>query len=339
MTRVLAFTPGRRVASARFRVHQYTAPLAELGVNVDIAANVFGSYPPRGTAVRPIWAAATLLARIPGVVRSRHYDLTLLQRSFVSTFTTLERFTGRPRVFDVDDALWLLPRGGFAGAIAKRSDLVIAGNSFLADYFSQHCREVVVLPTGVDTDRFRPAKTARESGSIVVGWSGGASGHGSLSSIAQPLRELCRLRPWVKVRVMSDRPPQLEGFPAGQLEYVPWSEAVEVAVLQSFDIGVMPLADGLWERGKCSYKMLLYMACGAPVVVSPVGMNAEVLSLGAIGWAAITSRDWRDRLLELTDSPSARFQMGAEARSLVNRHFSVRILAPKLASILRRSCE
>ena len=339
MTRVLAFTAGPRVASARFRVHQYAAPLVSLGVSVEIAANVFGSYPPRSKVVRPAWAAATLAARIPGIVHSHHYDLTLLQRSLISTFETLERFTGTPRVFDVDDALWLLPRGGFAGALARRSDLVIAGNSFLADYFDQHCREVVVLPTGVDTDRFRPSSEGGRSEFTVVGWSGGSSGHGALLSIAQPLRELCMLRPSVKVRVMSDRPPQLEGFPAGQFEYVPWSEAVEVAVLQSFDIGVMPLANGLWERGKCSYKMLLYMACGAPVVVSPVGMNAEVLSLGSVGLAATTPREWRDRLVELTDAADARSQMGVVARSLVNRHFAVRVLAPRLASILRGACE
>lgn len=337
MTRVLAFTAGRRVASARFRVHQYTAPLAQLGIDVDIAANVFGSYPPRAKTVRPAWAAATLVTRIPGIIRSRYYDLTLLQRSFVSTFETLERFTGRPRVFDVDDALWLLPRGGFAGAIARRSDLVIAGNNFLADYFHQYCSEVVVLPTGVDTDRFRPRSEPSASESTIIGWSGGSSGHGALLRVAEPLRELCRLRPWVKLRVMSDRPPQLEGFSARQLDFVPWSEEDEVAVLQTFDIGVMPLADGLWERGKCSYKMLLYLACGTPVVVSPVGMNAEVLSLGDVGQAASTPGEWLDRLLELTDAPKTRSQMGIEARSLVERHFSVRLLAPQLASILRRS--
>ncbi len=333
LTNVLAFTGGARVPSARFRVVQYVAPLKNLGVNIDIASARFGSYPPRSALARPAWAAATLASRIPAVIRSHRYDVSLLQREMLSTFQTLERFTGRPRVLDVDDALWLLPRGSFIAHIASRVDRVIAGNAYLADYFRKFCDDVEVLPTGVDADRFTPAPRADPAGAVVIGWSGSTAGHSALKSLAPALARVCKLR-HVRVRVMSDRLPPLPELPPERVDFVKWSPEAEVRTLQSFDIGIMPLADGSWEKGKCSFKMLLYMACATPVVVAPVGMNAEVLSLDEVGRAAIAEKEWVDALIDLVDAPSTRAAMGERGRAVIEKHFSVRTLAPRLANLL-----
>ncbi len=276
-----------------------------------------------------------MLSRIPDVIRSRAFDVTLLQRELLSTIETLERFTGRPRILDVDDALWVLPRGRFAGAIAARCDRVVAGNAFLAEYFSQYCRSVVIVPTAVDTARFVPVFRPDDADRVVIGWSGGRAGLVALESIAPALTRLVTLRPQVVIRVLCDARPALIGVPPSQVQHVPWSAAVEAETIASFDIGVMPLEDGVWERGKCSYKMLLYMACGVPAVVSPVGMNAEVLALGSVGRGATDPGSWLEHLLDFVDSPEKRKATGTRARQVIEQNFSLGAIVPRLAAALR----
>lgn len=125
-------------------------------------------------------------------------------------------------------------------------------------------------------------------------------------------------------------------MPADRVEYVPWSPESEASVIQSFDVGIMPLDDSPWARGKCSYKMLLYMACGIPVVVSPVGMNAEVLALGSCGLGATSESVWNESLAHLLEDRHARLSYGHRGREIVLNEFSITTVAPRLASVLRR---
>ena len=333
---VLAFTRGRHVASGRFRVEQYARPLEDHGVRLQVARALFGSYPPRFRPLRPAWAVTSALSRVPDILRSRQFDVVLLQRALLSTFHTLERLTARPRVFDVDDAIWLAPRGRNVDSIASHCDRVITGNAFLADYFQKFCRDIHIVPTAVDTDRFTPRSTRGGSG-VVLGWTGHSSAGDELAALAPALARMCSILPDVRVRVMSDRPVRLPGVPSQSLEFVQWSPLNEVATIQSFDIGLMPLRDGMWQRGKCSYKMLLYMACGMPVVVSPTGMNKDVLNMGDVGRSAVGVDAWIESLRELIDDESLRARLGANGRKVVEQSFSVRAIAPQLAAALRMS--
>jgi glycosyltransferase involved in cell wall biosynthesis len=124
----------------------------------------------------------------------------------------------------------------------------------------------------------------------------------------------------------------LPGVPAEQLCFVPWAESTEVATLQRLDVGLMPLPDTPWTRGKCSYKMLQYMACAIPVLVSPVGMNQEVLALGDCGLAATDPADWQAGLEALHQDAGKRGKVG---RRIVEERFSLATLTPKLATSLR----
>ena len=332
MKRVLAFTGGRNVASGRFRVEQYTSPLRKFGVSMDVACSRFGAYPPPIRALRPAWAVASALSRLPSVVRSRSFDAVLLQRPLLSTLHTFEDFTMRPRILDVDDAIWLAPRGENVGRIASRCDRVIAGNAFLAEYFARHCHDVVTIPTAVDTNRFTPIN--RDRSHVIVGWSGCRSGSSELTAIAPALSRVCRTRQQVRIRIMADVPPDLPGVDPDRVEFVTWSADRESATIQSFDIGLMPLAEGAWQRGKCSYKMLLSMSCGSAVAVSPVGMNREVLAMGDIGRAASTLDQWTDALIDLVDSTQARQQLGARGRTVIEERFSVDAIVPQLAAAI-----
>jgi glycosyltransferase involved in cell wall biosynthesis len=333
MLRVAAFTGGRHVSCARFRVHEYQRPLAALGIALEVFPARFGSFPPRRRALRPLWGGATLLQRIPDLLRSRAYAVTLLQRELVSTLATLEGWTGRPRVFDVDDAVWLHARRDAIRRIARRCDAVICGNAFLADYFRAFHPDVRILPTAVDTDRFAPA--GRPDGPPVIGWTGTSSNFRYLEDIESSLGDVLRARPTARLRIVADAPPPFRRLPADRVDFVPWSPAVEASAVQGMTVGIMPLRDTSWERGKCSHKMLLYMAAGVPVVVSPVGMNRDVLGLGPVGLAATTPGEWREALVGLLDDPAAASRMGAAGREVVLRRFSLAVLAPILAAILQ----
>ncbi len=333
--RVAALTGGRTVPSARFRVEQFVAPLRASGVALDLFPSHVGAYPPASAVRRPWWLARTLADRVPAVLASHRYDVTLLQRELVSTLSTLERFTGSPRVFDVDDAIWLYRGGAFVRRIVRRCDAVMCGNGYLAEYFRRLHENVVELPTAVDTERFTPAVRPRIDDAVVIGWSGTSGGYVYFAPVVPALAEVMRRYPQVRLRIVSNHPPDFPELDGSRVDFIPWSETTEVSASRGFDIGIMPLVDSEWDRGKCSYKMLLYMACGLPSVVSPIGMNVDVLSMGPVGLPAMTTAEWVSSLSELVEDAALRGHMGREARRVVVERFSLTALAPRLAAVLR----
>jgi len=335
MISVAAFTTGRNVPASRFRVRQYIHALKQYGVELSEFYPRAGGYPPERRWTRPFWAAASLAGRVPGILQSYRYDVTLFQREMLSTFLTLEPLTKRPRILDVDDAIWLNRESSFARKLATISDSVICGNSFLAEYFRQWNANITILPTAVDTKRLFPLKAGPFGDSPVIGWSGNRSGFRDLKMIEGALRTVLMKYPKARLRVMADERPALD-IPAHQLEFVPWSPQVEVQTFQSMDIGIMPLRDTLWSRGKCSLKMLLYMSCGVPVVVSPVGMNVEILELGSVGEAANTDDEWVGALEAFIQDPKLAAAKGEQGREVTLKSFSIDALAGKLAAEILR---
>jgi len=326
---VAAFTGGAAVASARLRVRQYVAPLAELGIVLRESWPALGAFPPHSRALRPAWLVGTLMQRLPSLAASWSADIVLLQREMVSTLATLEGWTRRPRLVDIDDAVHVHRGGRAARRLAGLADLVVVGNAWLAEVWRQWTRSVEILPTAVDTVRYRPAPPPLRPS---IGWIGSAVNLRYLQAIAPALQRVVRDFPDTEIAVCCDRPPDLPGLP---LRWVPWSEQAEVAFLASISIGVMPLADGPWERGKCSYKMLQYMAAGRPCVVSPVGMNDQLLSEAELGLAATTLDEWSDALASLLADRDGAQALGAAGRTLAEERYSVAALAPRLAELLR----
>lgn len=336
MIRIAAFTGGLSVPSARFRIRQYMPALRDEGIELAEFYSGFGQYPPQVRWARPFWALATLAERLPGVVKSHRYDAVLLQREIMSSFVTFEPLTTRPRILDVDDAIFLHRGGGFARRLAELSDRVICGNNYLAEWFGRWNINVDVIPTAVDTERYLPNAEAKPSGHpLVIGWIGTSGNYKYLYGIEGALEKVMRAHPGTRLKVVGDKLPEFRHLSLDQVDFAPWSEAIEVQAIQSMDIGIMPLEDSPWARGKCSFKMLQYMAMGLPVVVSPVGMNAEVLTLGELGIGAMTEKQWIDGLIALLENRTLRARFGAEGRRVVESSFSIRVVAPRLARSLR----
>jgi glycosyltransferase involved in cell wall biosynthesis len=235
----------------------------------------------------------------------------------------------------VDDSIWLMRGGAFAASIARLCHTVICGNSVIAEFFRRHAANVTVLPTPVDTDRYRPTTVLRQHTSHVICWSGTSSGYRFLYGIENGLAAALRSDRRRILRVICDRPPKFRALPSEQVEFVQWSPAVEVSSMRDAGVALMPLDDSEWSHGKCSYKMLTYMSCGIPVVATPVGMNAEVLAQGDIGFQARSETEWADAIdVLLRDRERAR-AMGDTGRQVALRKYSLTVLAPRLAAILR----
>ncbi len=338
--KVAALTGGRNVPSARFRVRQLIPLLSEYGVKVREFVPWVSKYPPERKYLRPAWGVAALAVRIPTIFATYCYDVVLFQRELISTFVTVEPLTRRPRVLDVDDAIYLHRGGRFAKRLARLVDLIICGNEFLADWFSKWNKNVTVIPTAVDTRRFvpleRPDRDNMEE-KHIIGWTGTSSNFKYLYSIEPALKRVMEMFPNVILRVIADKEPNFPTISKERIEFIPWSPESEVKGVQRMSVGIMPLADGEWEKGKCSYKMLQYMACGIPVVVSPVGMNAQILALGEIGLAASSQDEWVETLRRmLTASKKEREKMGREGRRVAETYFSVEVIAPQLAQVLKK---
>lgn len=330
-----AFTGGRAVPSARFRVRQLVPALRGLGVDVREWPAPLGVFPPRARSLRPVWGVTTLAARLPGIAWSYRADVTLLQREMLSTFATLEPLTKRPRVLDVDDAIFLYRRGRFAERLARACDSVICGNDYLAERFRRWNDHVEVVATAVDTNRYAPAAARPDPQRAVIGWIGTSSNFAYLYQIEGALGRVLRECRGAKLSVVADRAPRFRSLAADRVEYRRWRPETEVGTLQATTVGIMPLADSSWERGKCSLKMLLYMACEVPVVVSPVGMNAEVLAKGTMGLGASSEDEWVDALVGLLADGGERERMGIVGRRVVREQYSVEMTAPRLAGHLR----
>lgn len=329
VVRAAAFTGGATTPSARFRVRQYIPSLARHGVDLVELSPRLGSYPPERRWRRPAWAVGSLAQRLPQIAAGWAADVTLLHREMISTLHTVEGLTRRPRLVDVDDAIHLFRRGWAAKRLARSADLVVVGNQWLAETWRQWNPNVEILPTAVDTG-FYHVRPFPERPSI--GWIGSFGNLRYLESLAPALSEIVRRFPAVSIAVCSERPPSLAGLP---VRYVPWSAAVEDDFLASLTVGLMPLDDSPWERGKCSFKMLQYMATGRPCVASPVGMNKDVLAQGAIGLAATTATEWVEAISSILSDRRAAEELGAAGRALAHSRYSLVALAPRLAQLIR----
>lgn len=331
--RVAAYTGGSMVPSARARIRQYIALLGNLGIAVREYPLPWGNALPQARALRPLWMTATALHRAATLTCSWRADVTWVSRQLLPAFVPLHALARRPMILDVDDAVWLNTGGHRAQALAHAADLVVCGNSFLADHFSRWNDKVAIVPTAVDTDWYRPNHSP--TGNPVMGWTGTSGNFPFLYAIEPALLRVLQHRPQARLLIVADRPPAFKKLPQSRIEFQPWSPAGEKAALARMSIGLMPLADNDWCSGKCSYKMLCYMAAGLPVVVSPVGMNREVLALGDAGIGAATEQEWVDALIALLDDAGLRQRMGVAGRAVIDAHFSLSRLTERYAAVFR----
>lgn len=328
---VSALTSGINTPSTRFRVRQYIPLLANHNITVQEL------IPRYGTSCG-LPSPFKMASRIPALFQSRSADVIWLSRHMVQGYAFFERSLKRPRVLDVDDAVWLSPPFGRIAQpwIARGMDAIIVGNQYLADYYSRYCNNIHILPTAIDLQRYQKRTAATiEPETFVIVWTGLACNYKYLEFIEPILQRFLHDHPRARLRLIANRPWKNHHLTEKQIEFIPWNTDVETTALHSASVGIMPLKDDQWTRGKCSFKMLQYMAVGLPVIASPVAMNCDILNQGHIGFGPKNNDQWYDALKTLYQNWALQKQMGITGRNIIETTYSTEIIANNLAAIFK----
>jgi glycosyltransferase involved in cell wall biosynthesis len=353
MTILLLSRYGRLGASSRVRSYQYLPYLASEGIEVTIAPLLPDSYLRRLYTTGRKGIGSTLRAyaqRLRQFTRAREFDLLWVEYEIFPwlPFCLEEWLTSvaPPYIVDYDDAIYYrynlhsnrVVRALYAGKIEevmRRARLVIAGNEYLAEHArAAGARCVAYIPTVVDTERYQPAPR-RDAATLTIGWMGSPVTARNLSMVAPALRHACEAG-WAKVVFVGAGAAAPQDVPA---EVRRWTEITEISDIGSFDIGIMPLPDEPFERGKCGYKLIQYMACAVPVIASPVGANTTIVENGVNGFLTTNTNEWLQAISVLRDNPELRRAMGAAGRKKVEKEYSLRAALARLTSSLRSAVE
>lgn len=342
--RLIAYAHERGGPASRFRIEQYVPLLERAGWEVSLRtqdpARPWDS-PYRNGVVQWLHRRARMrlrhVHRVRDVRAASAYDAVLLNRDLLGGRREYEDglFRVNPRVvFDFDDAIFLGPNEAHVAEICARAAWVTAGNETLADFARRHTDRVTVLPTVVDTDAYLVRRDHEREGPVRVGWLG--SDRSIRETLLPHLALLAGLRDELGFELVIVTKPRPELPSAlGPWRYVEWSPEVETHVAELLDVGVMPLVDEPFQRGKCGLKLLQYMAAGLPAVASPVGINAQLLD-GGRGLRATSDDEWRDALAALVHDASLRIALGATGRAFVEERYALRTWFPVLEEILAR---
>jgi glycosyltransferase involved in cell wall biosynthesis len=335
---VCLHAPGR-VPGQRFRFEQYLEFLRSEGIECTYSnlleekdyRNFYGR--------RRYWQKLGIvikgfLKRMRELKTIRQYDLVFIQREAFMLGTTYfeKRYARHSKIiFDYDDAIWLdlvsghnrrfrfLKNPDKTKTIISLSKLVFAGNRFLADYALQYNKNVVIVPTTIDTTAYQPAYTV-EKEKICIGWSGSFS---TIAHFETCLDSLLAVKKKYGDRIYfkvigdgnySNNELGIKGYE--------WKKDSEIQDLREIDIGIMPLPDDEWSKGKCGLKGLQYMALAIPTIMSPVGVNCEIIQDGHNGFLASATDEWIDKLSRLIESPELRLAMGEKGRHTVLSYYS-----------------
>lgn len=346
LLKILFLTGSRTDPASRFRIWQFTAPLSALGhqvtVRVPCPARTWSSQA-KLSAIRSLDSKSVSLFRLASAIwnlrNARSYDIIMMNRDLVPEpgIAFLEPWLARrnPRlIFDFDDAIHLGKRERKLRRILPRFAWITPGNAYLAEFARQIHKNVTIWPTVVNTDHYTPT-IQRKSGLLRIGWSGSDStAKQCLPALERPVSELAKSEKFEFI-VICNSDPKLN-WPGVSTRFVAWRAETEVAELQQLDIGLMPLRDEPFENGKCGLKAIQYMGCGVPALVSPVGVNKEIVEDGEHGFHCHAESDWVERLKSLIRDDKLRLNLGGAARSRAVRCYSIKSLLPSMQEVFKR---
>lgn len=346
MKRGLVFAKyGSLAASTRQRFVQTIPYLREEGMEIDICPLFDNDYLQRFFQEGKHRALAIVQSygrRLLDLLCVQQYDFLWVQYELFpylpGPIDAVLKFANKPIILDFDDAIFHQydqhPNKSLRTLLSKKlvpllqvSDLAFCGNHYLKKYAKQYCKRTEIIPTTLDIKTYVP-KEKPAGQKPILGWIGSPS---TWEVYCLPIAK--SLLPFIAEEKLSMLVIGAGHATDQQLpfNFREWSESREVEDIQEMDIGIMPLPDEPWARGKCGYKLIQYMACGIPVIASPVGVNSEIVEHGVNGFLASTEREWRDAVQQLLDNPALRMQMGQAGRAKIEKEFSIQRYGPYIA--------
>lgn len=351
---ILAPYPPQKAPSQRFRFEHYLGALEAAGIDYDyqpfLQEKTWNILYQAGKKGAKAWGVLKSFLRRWGLMlRLKKYDAVFIHREAAPLGPPIfewiiAKIWRKPIVYDFDDAIWMantsaqnriaagLKWHGKVGPICRWAHTVTVGNAFLGDYAQRFNQQVVHIPTVVNTqEQHQPATDAPEE--LAVGWTGSHSTMRYLDTFYPIIEALQQEVPFT-FYVISNKAP--ENAPSN-VHFLPWNKATEIQDLQRFQIGVMPLADEDWAKGKCGFKAIQYMALGMPALVSPVGVNTEIVRDGIDGFHCRNAAEWKAALRQLLQDAALRTKMGANARKRIVEHYSVEATQAHFIQTLKKT--
>lgn len=352
--RILAIVPSLYDTSPgqRFRIEQWEPLLKQRGVEIIYAPfldeQLSALLYKAGHSARKLSGVTSGFARRLSLLGSvRQFDAVYIFREAAlfgpPIFEALIRRMRTPIIFDFDDAIFVSyrsPSNGylsylkFAGKtskICRMSAHVMVGNPYLAEYSRRFNSQVTVIPTTIDLEKYEIREREEPQDCPVIGWTGSFSTIQHLDTLRGALQKLAQ-RERFKLRVIGTPKYKLEGV---EIEAQQWLAKSEVEDLRPADIGIMPLPDDAWSKGKCGLKALQFMALGTPTICSPVGVNTEIIQDGQNGFIAGTEDEWIEKLSALIRSSELRMRLGRAGRTTVEQKYSADVQAPRVFDIFQ----
>jgi glycosyltransferase involved in cell wall biosynthesis len=351
----LAPYPQNKAPSQRFRFEFFLKSLKTEKIDYDfqsfLSENGWKHSYVKGAVGMKVWALVSgYLRRIFCLFKIFRYEVIFIHRELTPFGPPIfawiiAKVFKKKIIYDFDDAIWMADPNGESGlwktlkwrgkvaAICQWSRKVSAGNQYLADYASQYCDRVVVFPTVVNTNIHRPKNDQSNflKKKLVIGWTGSHSTLVYLDPLIPVLKKLEQVHAFDFLVIANKNPVlPLQGF-----YFLPWQEKTEIEDLSQMDIGIMPLADNEWSKGKCGFKLIQYGALGIPSVTSPVGVNTDIIQDGVNGYLASTDTEWIEKLSLLIQSEDLRKQLGKAGRKTVEDQYSVEANKEKWISLFR----
>lgn len=343
-----------RSPSQRYRFEQYFEYLESNGIECELSYLISEKddkvlYSPGNYLGKLLIFIKSWVKRSKDVNRADKFDYVFIQReSFMTATTYFEKRFAKSKakiIFDFDDSIWLedkndansklsfLKNPAKTAKIIALCDTVVAGNNYLADYAKQYNKNVIIIPTTIDTDWYKPKASKNDTAIVTIGWSGSFTTIKHFESAIDVLEEIkTKYGKKVSFKVIGD-----SNFRNDTLNIIgqDWQSKTELEDLQSFDIGIMPLPNSEWTKGKCGLKGLQYMGLAIPTIMSPVGVNTEIIEHGKNGYLASTKQEWVDCLSLLIESSKLRTAIGAAGRKTVEEKFSVKANQEKYLELFR----
>lgn len=351
--KVLFFVPyPSEGPSNRFRVEQYLPYLQKEGIDYSlrpfINSRIYKILYRKGFLLRKfLFFIFFTMRRARDIVDARKYDIVFVHREVYPIGSLIERLLkvfSRKIIYDFDDALFIPNASGSNRGIEifkdvskiqkiiKISDHVIAGNNFLRNYALRFNKPVSVIPTSIDTDRYKPAASKNSNAHLTLGWIGSSTTVKYLNMLSEAFNALFLKYHNIRLVIVGGKWNKLI---SANISCKEWNLESEISYLQSFDIGIMPLSDDEWSKGKCAFKIIEYMSVGIPVVASAVGMNKEVIEDGGNGFLASSSEEWFRKISLLMDDAGLRITIGKAGRKTAEEKYSLKVNAPKFIAVLK----
>ena len=337
--------PGRS-PSQRFRFEQYLPYLRKDGYEFDFSylldeKDDKAFYQPGRYLDKARIVTKSIWKRWREAQKARNYDLVFIQReAFMLGTAWFEKTIGKktPMIFDFDDSIWMhevskanrhlafLKNAAKTADIIKSARMVFAGNEFLASYAEQFNSEVAIIPTTIDTEIYKPG-IDKANGPVCIGWSGSFSTIKHFEMAIPALRRIkAKFKDKVYFKIIGD-----STYYCNELatQAIGWKMATEIPDLNEIDIGIMPLPDDEWAKGKCGLKGLQYMALEIPSLMSPVGVNSDIIQNGVNGYLPANEDEWIGNLSILIEDSEKRKQVGKKGRETVESKYSVHVWKDK----------